>query len=430
MENKKLNVKEIMIEHDVEDDIVSDKLNLICSPCGSGKTIWSINYIKRELDNKSNVIFISDSCLNVIKVKSQIQEYLCKFEGYQTNTMYHMCDYDKVNDHIIYQCGEVKCLVANFNYVSCYLIHHKEFLDDYDVIVFDELHDIFWRDNCKTLIDFIPTLAKDDRHTVIAMSATPRLIYGHYREYKDLINDLLKSYRDKNLIKKHSTKSTMKVMDIKDIDFNLLQDKRFLVYTTKVSEQIELKQLFARHGFTTDFICSNQHKEYVPSIMDNIKNHLLETGRIPNNLDGLIINKSACTGLDFEGIDIVIVNSPDNDIITQVRGRARGNIELLISITDEEDKAELLSEQSFDIENDLIEYLNRPLFKDEQKELLNLIHTKYGIGKSKTKPYNKVKDLIEDINNCFDSNYNYNVESKKWRKRNENYNSNYIEITK
>lgn len=427
METKKLTVKDIMMD-DIEDDIVSDKLNLICSPCGSGKTTWSIDYIKRELDNESNVIFISDSCLNVRKVKSQIQEYLCKFEGYQYNTMYHMCNFDKVNDHIIYQCGEVKCLVANFNYVSCFLMHHQEFLDDFNTIIFDELHDIFWRDNCKTLIDFIPTLAKDDSHTVIAMSATPRLIYGHYREEKHLINDLLKSYRDKNLIKKHSTKSTMKVMDIKDIDFNLLQDKRFLVYTTKVSEQIELRKLFARHGYKTDFICSDQHKEYIPSIMDDIKGHLLEHKTLPDDLDGLIINKSACTGLDFEGIEVVIVNSSDGDTISQVRGRARGNIELLISITDKEEKDELLSEQSDNIENDLIEYLNRPVFKDEQQKLLTLMYTKYGIGKSKTKPYNKVQDLIEDVNNC--CNCTYQVANKKWYKRDENYKKHFIEITK
>jgi len=94
----------------------------------------------------------------------------------------------------------------------------------------------------------------------------------------------------------------------------------------------------------------------------SVRSNIIHQQKIPENIDILLINAACETGINIKNTDIsfIIIGSRDKDTITQVRGRLRSDLNLLIIITkDVQDTPNPIPE----------EYLNRPLTSNEKESL-------------------------------------------------------------
>ena len=427
---KKYTISEIFNEKNLYTEIKTGNLNLIVADCGAGKTYWISKYIATQFKNNKNILYITDSKLNVKSFSKKFKDTYYPKNEENYNEQQIIDSWTERGNYVI-DNELYKLYIQNFNHIATYLRYNPNFINQFDIIVFDELHGIFWRNNCKNLINLIPELVNNK--IVIGISATPRLIFGHYRdELKNRINDILKPYQSE--IKSHPTHNIIEVNNFNAFDFNQLKGKTFLFYTPLVKNQIKYKQLMVEAGLKVEFICSDSHKQFTPN-MKVIKDYIIEENTIPHELDGLIINDSACTGLDFNGIDCVLVDSKLPDDHKQVRGRVREPLNELYQLpVNDYDK---FLDNIYLIESILNDYADKPLFKKEQQELLNELF-KLGFHK-RNKPLTTIKafqkqydELMEKVNENYAElvhELDFEIESKRWKKHDEHRDESYVLIT-
>ena len=311
------------------DKMEKGKFNMIASGTGTGKTYFISNeLVKRFPANK--VLFVTSR-----SAIAEQQEFSINNKGL-----------DLVAKKISAKDG-VNVLNADINTdnnklnICCYntLIDilmdnnaEKRLMDSIDVVVFDECHAIevdTFISNIGTVKTFInDTLTKADRY-LIGLSATPQ----------PLMNWLVSIGKDVQFLCKYITNYKAENLFVTDkeslgrIFLDKFENSKAIVLVDKLEKAEELMETLDKLGLNSQFLCSRYRKEFTEE-MEKTRNYILETEKLPDDLDVLI-----CTSAYREGINIrdekvqnVISYYGDFMNLTQFAGRLRQNYRSLVVV--------------------------------------------------------------------------------------------------
>ena len=311
------------------DKMEKGKFNMIASGTGTGKTYFISNeLVKRFPANK--ILFVTSR-----SAIAEQQEFSINNKGL-----------DLVAKKISAKDG-VNVLNADINVdnnklnICCYntLIDilmdnnaEKRLMDGIDVVVFDECHTIqtdTFISNIGTVKTFInDTLTKADRY-LIGLSATPQ----------PLINWLVSISKKTNFLCEYVVNykaSNLFVTDEESLGrmfLNRFENSKAIVLIDKLEKAERLMNELGKLGLNSQFLCSRYRKEFTEE-MEKTRNYILETEKLPTDLDVLICTSAYREGINIcdESVQTVISYYGDFMNLTQFAGRLRQNYRSLVVV--------------------------------------------------------------------------------------------------
>lgn len=342
-------VNELWIENELS--ILKGKVNLLVAPAGSGKTYFIFETLIKDYE-LNKVLYLCDT--------SNLEEAVAKDENY-----FNKC-------HIIkerYIGFEPKVTVMTYSMYGQMLERDNNIFDKFDLIICDEAHNLYnYRSKFdskeedikiyQTAIKDLFTKAKSKKSDILFMTATHNRIMSAnrlleritYVENGELIEDYgYKTSKNINIInmeiypniKSLKEDFTKQFGDYRQIgswfkSFNRWNDgMKALIYTDRIETCKNLVGICEDIGLNAVAIWS-KHNTRKGKTMDGyqkeVRQAIIEKGIIPEGINVLIINSSYETGINIKdkNIEIVIVNSTDEDTQIQSRSRVRKDIKLLM----------------------------------------------------------------------------------------------------
>lgn len=313
--------------------------NIVIAPCHSGKTTAAVTKIASLASANEKVLFLIDTTagkqalLNREETARYSQEWLEEIKNEWWGELF----------------SGNGIRVMTYHQLGYQLQDHPDFLQNIDVIVCDEMHNLIkflnieraqnkksieeqWGSMgipCEIALKELCKIAakQEDIPLLVIITATINAVSKELDarnvpvEYFDYTQ---KAYSD-------CSKEIVYYDDLNKV-LNDLGDKRAIIYVPMIGSMKE-KALQADDGWrnicclwglhNTDHIMTKQQLE--------VRNAILATKRIPENVDLLFINAAYETSINIENEDfrVVIVHSSNPDVQTQVRGRLRHDIDTL-----------------------------------------------------------------------------------------------------
>jgi hypothetical protein len=107
-----------------------------------------------------------------------------------------------------------------------------------------------------------------------------------------------------------------------------------------------------------------------------VRDTILTKETIPEDIQVLIINAASQTGINIKSpIDYVIVNSTDEDVVTQAIGRVRHDIETAYILTNEK------TEYAYIPHSKIVKWIYMELRKEDKEEICNELNLKDSRGR-------------------------------------------------
>lgn len=430
----KLWLNEAMLQMDKK--FYKNVLNVLNGYAGSGKSTFVFNEFLREsykyvngMRNKyyyamnlNKVLYVCDTNMlksSILEDNKDITKILSKGDLKQAMN-------DKTIEQIIDgDIGHIK--VITYSTLGWLLKQDgaKHIILNYiQVIIMDEMHNLFKYakrfdsiENGKLysiVIEYLSTLLKNNT-LLIALSATTGRIYNGIRDININTNTVFKidelkqirQYENRYTKQTNNIWNDLKIIGLQYDMFKKMNIKIF-IYTNTINQSEKYKKFLIKSGYKAEWLCSiNNSKEIininedgtettekVPTMSKEqiaIRNQLIKTGMLPDNLDIIIVNSGYETGWNLRDnrIQYVYIDSIDYDTQIQARNRVRHDIEHLcikVRVTDEGEILELdqfMNEQrtgefvpmprlTAQLDN---KYIGVKLSNEDKKELVN----KYGV---------------------------------------------------
>lgn len=314
-------------------------LNMIEAPAGSGKTFFALEKLYQLASNKSKVLYLIDSVAG----------------GEQIARHHNASSYSKqwrenLSDGLEY-IEDGKINVMTYAKFGALLKFYPDFINTIELIICDELHNIFWpiaadrarfakqfpmmtKQDINDLLsktsytyialDKLQWLCWDDTCYIVALTATPKRVYDNFSaEINDVTFDCeLVAY------------NTIQRLYYRNLSYELSMlehGKKYIVYVPLIEETKKYLDLVRKRCFNANAIWSCHNKDH-PLTEEQVKlrSFVIEKQALPDDLDILFINKSCETSINiFGNIDAMYIHCGDEDVITQARGRFRGDLQRL-----------------------------------------------------------------------------------------------------
>lgn len=364
-----MTIKKYLLDVYLENNLVlkPHKINIITTPCGSGKTTFFFEYLCKKYDTKRILYLVDTTMLK----ESMVSEY-------------DILDYyDRLN------IFKNKISVMSYHAFGLKLIDNHDILNNYDLIVLDESHNVikYSKIGCEDIkriadekaTDYnilrassmvhgctylkykLPELIKEYNTIFLLMTATPDAIYD-YTPWKLNLYDVLQGIELEGYI----NKLTLEYKDNFRNGIKLLQDHyqegdKILIYSKRINNCRIIKEHIQELGYTVETLHSINSSEPMTQEQLQLRNYIIKNNKYPDDLDVLIINGAYETGwnLKDDRVQIVINNTNEKDTSIQVRGRCRHDIKLLIQKSNNINTNTLL--------NLIEEYKDIKIFTKEQK---------------------------------------------------------------
>ena len=206
---------------------------------------------------------------------------------------------------------------------------------------------------------------------IIALSATPRMILANINNHI-MIN--LKA--DINKLKQ---KSTVKYPTIEDIPYLISKTGKTLIYIPKIASMNKAYTKISNLGVKCERIWSTNSNIIMSDEQNNVREFVLKTGELPNDITVLIINAAYQTSINIndELIDTVIVHSTEEDEIVQARGRVRHNIDTFYIFEPRSSIVRPIPDR----------FIGHFLTKEEKNEICEYLNIKDAKGQLRKFPY-------------------------------------------
>ncbi|WP_415308716.1 hypothetical protein, partial [Clostridium perfringens] len=153
------------------------------------------------------------------------------------------------------------------------------------------------------------------------------------------------------------------------------QEEKLLLYTSNISVMQKYKILFEMYGLKVGLLWSINSNIPLANEQIELRDKLIKNGKLPDDMDILIINAAYETGWDLDDIRVqtVIVDSNNPTVQKQVRNRCRHNIKNLVIRVKEVKRHIYLDEYNLEIEYDTLSIAGDKKFyydyvKDETSE--------------------------------------------------------------
>ena len=371
---RKLYLGELLKKENIDIIDILQKTNiLIVSPVGSGKT----HYIMNELcnDKTKKYLYLCDNN----NLKSQIMlENNCKNSKGQILDS----DFKLTNEYF----GKRNVTVMNYKEFG-----HKckydanNLINSYDIIVCDEVHNLIDYQNFSNDEDLSRAIdklvCKYSETQIIWFTATPyhlrelceKYIYmdEHFLCYDYSKNKEIKRYYNERRIKYNNGNQIPKILLQYDDGFNYCGNKA-LIYIQKINEMLSIEQELKKVGFKPICIWSiNNINHPMTEEQLKVRKHLLQTGKLIEPYNILIINRSSETGINIkdEKFKYCIINTTNVTQQIQARGRLRDDINLLAELTIDA----ILPEIKLTVPN---KWLNVDLTTEDKNEIVNYFNLK------------------------------------------------------
>ena len=312
-----------------EKEIEINENTLVISPCGSGKTYYIFNNL----------------CKNFGRYL-----YLCDNKNLLTQIKYDIEDNNKGNIDVM--------TYAKFGR-EINLDTNDDFINKYDMIIADELHNLIdyesFDDN-KYLSLAINKLMKRYENTTIAMfTGTP-----YYVKELIKINPHLKNmfttidFSDDLEIKRYINKKVEYINHISQIQFQLdsygdsfkYGDCKCLIYTQMIRDMKTIEKMCEDRSLKCISLWSVSNVDNPMSFEQlKVRELLLREGKLQDDVDVLIINRSMETGVNIvdERIQLFICNTLNYTQQIQSRARLRFDVDFVILKTDDMNKKPIVT---------------------------------------------------------------------------------------
>lgn len=204
---------------------------------------------------------------------------------------------------------------------------------------------------------------------IVGLTATPEIILEEadwYNSKTSLINYIPIHGKTRE----YSIAQEEEFSNLQYLCTQLPCDKKGIIYTPRISTIEKCLKILQDRGIKAQAIWSMYNSEHPMSDeQKKLRNTILFTEHIPDDIQVLLINKSCETSINIFGhVDYMVINSTVEDEIIQARGRYRGDLDLCYFRR--EDDASIFFDEILIPEK----YLNRPLIKKEIQEIINSLH--------------------------------------------------------
>ena len=338
-------------------DIEEGKLNLIKSPCGSGKTTFATNVLAKFGNEQylcENTLYLIDTAVG--------KEQLLRTGEYMESA--YGTEYWKTP-------GVMRVMTYAAYATLVDAAPEYDYWTDFCLIICDELHNAVkwskWEKQSihKRALDILKQRLQSGTSTVVAISATPDAIIDEFGYcLKEIpLSGIPKSYKDVQWDIYKSLKLRLTQIE---------KGKRGIIYLPHIKEILKYQAFMDSRGFRTAAIWSVNNEEHPLSAEQlRIREYIIEHRKMPENIDLLFINKSCETSISIgttkdkdSAIDFMIIHSADPDTREQVRGRYRNDLYMLYLYC-----PDIVCDDMVIPEN----WLNRRLRKPDIEELIEFL---------------------------------------------------------
>ena len=332
-------IKDVVIENNLV--LVQGKINRIFAPCGTGKSTYFSEVLCEEYEPR-RILYVVDTTM--LK-----ETMLNDHKGI-------MVLYDKTN------MFTNRVPVMTYQKLGTILSGNTDFLNDYDLVVMDEAHNIIKYSHigcedvrriadisasdesvvrasvhihgCTYIREFLHKLIQRYNTKFLLMTATPSRVLNH-ELWQPYLYDVLKGRELQGYI----NKLTLEYKDNFRNTIPILQkyhnkDHKILVYSKRILACRSIKETFIKLGYNAECLFSvNSTSDTMTEEQLELRKYIIKNKVYPDNLDVLIINDAYETGWNLKDtrVQTVITNTTELDTAIQVRGRCRHDIALLIN---------------------------------------------------------------------------------------------------
>lgn len=370
-----------------ENNIEITENTLVISPCGSGKTYYIFN----------------DLCKNFGRYL-----YLCDNKNLLTQIKYDIEDSNRGNIDVM--------TYAKFGR-EINLDTDDAFISKYDMIIADELHNLIdyesFDDN-KYLSLAINKLMKRYENTAIVMfTGTPYYIKELIKINPHLENIFTTiDFSDNLEIKRYINKKVEYINHISQIQFQLdaykdsfkYGDCKCLIYTQMIRDMKTIEKMCEDRKLKCISLWSVSNTDNPMSFEQlKVRELLLREGKLQDDVDVLIINRSMETGVNIidERIQLFICNTLNYTQQIQSRARLRFDVDFVILKTDDVNKKPVITidEKLLNIEftkKEVEENLIIPFnFREQDKSRFVTVNKLIGILENSGYKVEKRRRIVE-----------------------------------
>lgn len=320
MMNKKYYYDELFTKLQLK--YIKERINLVESPCGSGKSYHCARIINRINTNK-DIYYVTDTRM----LRESIQKELPPHTQVITYQKLGMMLDDTSQRH--------------------------QFVNNTEMIFLDEIHQLFRYANRFNVID---SQNQEEKHyyriamawlyrlpqfmKVIALSATPGDLLRHAKDNGEMnmINSVIDKEQRQMLHRQvvANEKQVHNMFDYLSSDFELKDRKKALIYTSTIKELKKYALLLESKGYKVGVLWSQNSKEELSQEQLVLIDHLKQHNKLPSDIDVLLINSAYESGWNLENegttdIQTICIATSDIVTITQVQNRVRHDINLLVT---------------------------------------------------------------------------------------------------
>lgn len=264
-------LSELMDKYKLDEKSKIGYLNLIDSPPGSGKTKYILDKLVNNDTLATEIFYVTDTIMSRDMIKNEYTELI--------NEQHYVKD--KVN-------------VMTYYAFSKYLSYQNSNLY-FKIIIFDEIHRLndfkmSFNDEYLRLCESLSIIIDEEMSNLVyALSATPSSFTYLCSQYDVPVVDLLADHR--HLLTRYTEKHTIKYNShpvdlIKSLHFN----KALIYFSGHNNAMKQLANELNDAGYKTEYLHSERRG--FTHDQSQLRNHLLETGLYPDDLDILIINSA------------------------------------------------------------------------------------------------------------------------------------------
>lgn len=331
-------------------EIVKGKLNLIYVPTGCGKTTFAEGKLKDM-------------------ARESPQPMLCLVP---TTPLYQSIEERGVQGMKVMTYAAFGQGIKKAKESGAY--RSNEWWNDRAVICLDELSEavgyLSFKNNegIRIALDEIIKRVRNDENIVVAIDATPKKLADFFAIRKHLgIKAIfsacgLEGYLDKEIIRYSNLENLVESVN---------PNQRGIVFTKQIAGIEKTVELFRNRGINAVGIWSiHNNKHPMDKEQLRVRESLIKDEKIPDEVQVIVLNASYKVGINIKPeksrLDYIIVNDSNDDVVTQARGRYRGDIDILYR--KETGNASAIASEST-IRNIVKPYLGVRLNKEQRNRL-------------------------------------------------------------
>ena len=374
--------KDIWLSETLKADLFfKGTMNIVISPCGSGKTEAAISILASTASQPNKALYLIDTtsgCQRVENDKENRMKAPCHYYSEDIESNYFDSEFDKE-----------KIVVTTYAKFGSWCSRYPDFADHFEIIACDEVHN---------LVQFSTFNNKDDdgvNYTAIAKNSIcaavkrgKTLFFGITATPEYLDSWTCPQYYvpiDTSQLKHYEEKETVYYASIHQLLKSISPSQRGALYVTRVTQMVECEKIAKKCGHSPICLWSPAYeKRRMNDEQMRVRNHLLQYEEVPPEYNLLIINASCETAINIRShMDYFIVHNSNPTHITQARGRYRHNLQTLY-LLDKDNGKVIIPE----------EYIGCMLFKEGKAALNKEVFIKN--DKGRFIPWSKLSQLITD----------------------------------